>query len=615
MTILGLSAYQPDSAACLIVDGKIVAAAAEERFRRIKHWAGLPTQAIDFCLRQARLKLGDVDHLAIDRQTGSHTLRCLEFAATHLMNPKLLLEGIKKGCGRPSIKKALESHYAISIKAEVRYVEHHLAHIASAYLFSGFKEAACLSIDGFGDFCTTALAFAAGTKIKIDERIYFPHSLGIFYTAIAQFLGFPNFGGEEKLMSLAATGEPNFLEQLREILVIQPDGTFRLSLKYFRHHTKEISYRSRDGAPEVEALYGKNLVDLLGAARKPDELIEQRHKDIARSAQAIYEKALFELLHTLHKQHPSENLALAGGCAMNSVANGKIYRRTPFKNLYVPSAPGNSGGAIGAAAYVQSSLTSRLRPLTSVNLGPETTEVEIYALLDWKRNETAAELCSVIAFVDEDELLRRVAQAIADGKLVGWFQGRMEFGPRPLGHRSILADPRNAKMRDALNAKIKGRESFQPIGLSILREAVSEWFEQEWNVPWMTETFPFRPKHRTLVPAASHVDGSGQLHTVDEEANPRFRRLIECFRDLTDIPMVLNAPLREDEVLAAYPEDALACFLRIRLDMLVLGNFILQGKNSSTCHISDRWLAIRQRPIHPDRAQSSPSLAQTNASS
>ena len=365
----------------------------------------------------------------------------------------------------------------------------------------------------------------------------------------------------------------------------------------------------------MKALYGRKLVDLLGAARKPDELIEQRHKDIARSAQAIYEKALFELLHTLHKQHPSENLALAGGCAMNSVANGKIYRRTPFKNLYVPSAPGNSGGAIGAAAYVQSSLASLHKPLTSANLGPETTDVEIYALLDWKRNETAAELCSVVVFADEDELFRHVAQAIADGKLVGWFQGRMEFGPRPLGHRSILADPRNAKMRDALNAKIKGRESFQPIGVSILREAVSDWFEQEWNVPWMTETLPFRPKHRTLVPAASHVDGRGQLHSVDEEANPRFHRVIECFRDLTDIPMVLNAPLSEDEVLAAYPEDALACFLQIRLDMLVVGNFILQGKEASARHVPDRWLAIRQRPGNSDRADPAPSLAQTHASS
>ncbi|MGH8102167.1 MAG: carbamoyltransferase family protein, partial [Chthoniobacterales bacterium] len=508
-------------------------------------------------------------------------------------------------------KKAVERHYDSSIKAETHYVEHHLAHIASAYLFSGFKEAACLSIDGFGDFCTTAFASATGTKIKIEDRIRFPHSLGIFYTAMAQFLGFPNFGDEEKLMSLAATGEPSFLEQLREILVIQPDGTFRLNLKYFRHHTEEISYRSQDCAPEVEALYGKKLVTLLGAARKPDELIEQRHKDIARSAQAIYEKALFELLHTLHKQHPSENLALAGGCAMNSVANGKIYRRTPFKNLYVPSASGNSGGAIGAAAYVQSGLTSRLWPLTA-NLGPESTEVEIYALLDWKRSETAAEHCSVMAVVDEDDLFRRAAQAIADGKLVGWFQGRMEFGPRPLGHRSILADPRNAQTRDALNAKIKGRESFQPIGLSILREAVGDWFEQEWNVPWMMETFPIRPKHRTLVPAASHLDGSGRLHTVDAEANPRFHRLIECFRDLTDIPMVLSAPLGENEVLAAYPEDALACFLRIKLDVLVLGNFILHRNNSSTGQIPDRGLAIRQRPGLPDRPESSRSLAQTN---
>lgn len=579
MTILGLSAYQPDSAACLIVDGKIAAAAAEERFRRTRHWAGWPTRAIDFCLREARLKLGDIDHVAIDRRPGGHTLRRLEFSAVHLVNPRVLLGRIKKRRRTPSIEKALESHYGSSIKAKVHYVEHHLAHIASAYLFSGFKEAACLSIDGLGDFCTTALAFAAGTEIKIDERIYFPHSLGIFYTAIAQFLGFPNFGDEEKVMSLAATGEPSFLDQLREILVIQPDGTFRLKLKYFRHHTDQVCDRSENCTPEVKALYGRKLVDLLGAARKPDESIEQRHKDIARSAQAIYEKALFELLHALHKKHPSENLALAGNCAMNSVANGKIYRRTPFKNLYVPSAPGDSGAAIGAAAYLQSSLTFGLRQLSSTYLGPEPTEVEIYALLDWKRNETAAELCSVIAVVDEDELFRRAAQAIADGKLVGWFQERMEFGPRPLGHRSILADPRNTKMRDALNANIKGRESFQPVGLSILREAVGDWFEQEWNAPGMMENFPIRPKHRTLVPAASHVDGSGRLHTVDKEANPRFHRLIECFSDLTDIPMVLSGPLGEDEVLAAYPEDALACFLRTKLDMLVLGNFILQRKS------------------------------------
>jgi carbamoyltransferase len=578
MTILGLNAYHPDSAACLIVDGKIAAAAAEERFRRIKHWTGLPTLAIDYCLREARMKLRDVDHVAINRQPGGHGLRRLEFAVTHQANPKVLLEKIKKRRAVPPIKEALEKHYEVSLKAGVHHVEHHLAHIASAYLFSGFNEAACLSIDGFGDFCTAALGFAEGSKIKIDDRIYFPHSLGIFCTAIAQFLGFSTFGDEEKLMSLAAYGEPSFLEQLREVLVIQPDGTFRLNLNYFRHHTKDISYSTQDCAPQVKALYGKKLVDLLGAARRPDEPIEQRHKNIARSAQTIFEKALFELLHTLHKQHPSENLALAGGCAMNSVANGKIHRRTPFKNAYVPCAPGDSGGAIGAAAYVQSSLTSNMRPLSSAFVGPDSTEVEIHAVLDWKRNEIAAERCSVIAVADENELLPRAAEAIRDGKLVGWFQGRMEFGPRALGHRSILADPRNAKARDALNARIKGRESFEPIGLSILREAVGDWFEQGCDVPLMMQTFPIRPKHRALVPAAAHTDGSGRLQTVEAETNPRFHRLIECFHALTDIPMVLNAPFGEDELLVGYPEDALISFLRMKLDALVLGNFFLQRK-------------------------------------
>jgi carbamoyltransferase len=578
MTILGLNAYQPDSAACLIVDGKIVAAAAEARFRRIRHWAGLPTLAIDFCLREARMNLRDVEHVAIDRQPGGHTLRRLEFLVTHQANPKLLLEKIKKWRGLPSIKDTLEKHYDVSLRANVHHVEHHLAHMASAFFSSGFTEAACLSIDGFGDFCTTALGFAEGIKIRIDDRLYFPHSLGIFNTAIAQFLGFPNFGDEEKVMSLAAAGEPSLLEKLREVLVIQPDGTFRLNLNFFRHHNEDISYATLGSEPEVATLYAKKLANLLGPARKPNEPIDQRHKDIARSAQTIYEKALFELLHTLHKQHPSEYLALAGGCAMNSVAMGKIYRRTSFKNLHVPGAPGDAGGAIGAAAYVQSSLTPDFRPPSSAYLGPESNDVEIHALLDWKRNEIAAERCSVVAVAHEEDLLRQAAKAISDGKLVAWYQGRMEFGARPLGHRSILADPRNPKMKDGLNSRIKGRETFQPIGVSILREAVGDWFEQECDVPLMMETFPIRPKHRALIPAAAHVDGSGRLQTVEAETNPRFHRLIRYFCDLTDIPMVLNAPFGENELLVPYPEDALLSFLRMKLDALVLGNFFLQRK-------------------------------------
>jgi carbamoyltransferase len=625
MTILGLNAYHGDSAACLFIDGKLVAAAEEERFRRIKHWAGLPTQAIDYCLREGRLHLDDIDHIAINRQPGANNWRRLGFVITHRPHPKLMWQKIKNIRSAASIKDALEAKYEIQIKAEVHHVEHHLAHLASAFLVSGFKEAACISIDGFGDFASTAFGFGSGSEVKIDNRVYFPHSLGIFYSALTQFIGFPHYGDEYKVMGLAPYGEPAYLEQMREIVRIRPDGTFRLNLKYFRHHTANVSYTWKDCAPEVGMLYRKDLVDLLGPARKPDEPLEQKHKDIARSVQTIYEKAFFELLHALHKQNPSDNLALAGGCAMNSVANGKVYRRTPFKKMYLPAAAGDAGGAIGAAALVQAQLDKgrevgsskmedrKMKPpapssdlpasksdlpapssqlpaaiyqlrssaeLRSAYLGPESTTEEIHALLDWKKKEIAEAGCSVALITAEDELLRRTAQAIVDGKVVGWFQGRMEWGPRALGNRSILADPRRADMKDILNAKIKRRESFRPFAPSILREAVDEWFEQDDDVPFMMEVFQLRPKHGELVPAVTHVDGSGRLQTVHKETNPRYHALISEFCRLTDVPMVLNTSFNENEPVVCYPEEALDCFLRTKMDVLVLGNFFLERKSS-----------------------------------
>src|SRR6267378_6790668 len=359
MKILGLNAYHGDSAACLFVDGNLVAAAEEERFRRIKHWAGLPTSAINYVLEEARIRLEDVDHIAINRKPGVNNLRRLGFVLTHFPHPRLMAQKVKNIRSAASVKERLEASYAIEIKAEMHYVEHHLAHLASAYLVSGFNEAACLSIDGFGDFASTALGFGHGNEVKIDNRVYFPHSLGIFYSALTQFLGFPHYGDEYKVMGLAPYGEPNFLEPLREVVRIRPDGSFRLNVRYFRHHAAKFSYSWKDCAPEVGTLYRRALIDLLGPARKPDEPLEQKHKDIARSVQATYEKAFFALLQLLHKQHPSDNLALAGGCAMNSVANGKVYRRTPFKKMYCPAAAGDAGGAIGAAVFVQSQLEQK----------------------------------------------------------------------------------------------------------------------------------------------------------------------------------------------------------------------------------------------------------------
>jgi carbamoyltransferase len=642
MTILGLNAYHGDSAACLFVDGKLVAAAEEERFRRVKHWAGLPTEAIDYCLREGRLTWRDVDHIAINRKPGVNNWRRLGFVLTHRVHPKLMWQKIKNIRSAASIKDILEEKYGLELKAQVHYVEHHLAHLASAFLVSGFDQAACLSIDGFGDFASTAFGFGAGTEVRIDNRVYFPHSLGIFYSALTQFIGFPHYGDEYKVMGLAPYGEPVFFDQMRDIVRIRPDGTFRLNLKYFRHHIGNVSYTWQDCAPEVGLLYRKELADLLGPPRKPDEPLEQKHKDIARSVQTIYEKAFFELLQVVHKQHPSDNLALAGGCAMNSVANGKVYRRTPFKKMYLPAAAGDAGGAIGAAAFVQSQLdksgkvgssqmkdretkrptadsqpptsssnprasnsqlpapsskllagasnltpltsdlgplTSDLRPLTSAYLGPESTPEEIHALLDWKKKEIEKAGCTILYVADEQELVRRTAQAIADGKVIGWFQGRMEWGPRALGNRSILADPRRADMKDILNAKIKRRESFRPFAPSILREAVSEWFEQDDDVPFMMEVFQIRPKHRELIPAVTHVDGSGRLQTVHKETNPRYHALISEFCRLTGVPMVLNTSFNENEPVVCYPEEALDCFLRTQMDLLVLGNFWIGRKS------------------------------------
>ncbi len=604
--ILGLNAYHADSAACLIKDGKLVAAAEEERFRRIKHWAGLPTQAIDYCLREGGVSLGEIEHLAVNRKPGVNNWRRLAFVLRHRPDPRLMMAKVRNIRSAGGVRGAIEKAYGISLNAEIHHIEHHLAHLASAFLVSGFQEAACLSVDGFGDFASTAMGMGRGSKIEITSRVYFPHSLGIFYSAITQFIGFPHYGDEYKVMGLAPYGEPKYLEQMRKIVQVQSDGTFKLNLKYFRHHTDNVSYSWNDCSPEVGTLFKPALAELLGPARDPKAPLEQKHKDTARSAQAIYEEAFFALLNALHATHPSYNLALSGGCAMNSVANGKVYLNTPFKKMYLPAAAGDAGGAIGAAACVAATLrcsrgsvsrvphasdlsasstsTFTLSNLESAYLGPEFSNDEIAALLRARgliesdfRPLTSDLLVERI--IDNQELCTRTAEAIADGRVVGWFQGRMEWGPRALGNRSILGDPRRADMKEILNAKIKRRESFRPFAPSILREAVSDWFEQDDDVPFMMEVFQFRAEKRALVPAVCHLDGSGRLQTVHRETNPLFHQLISAFRSLTSVPLVLNTSFNENEPVVCRPEEALDCFLRTRMDVLVIGHFYIERAN------------------------------------
>ncbi len=369
---------------------------------------------------------------------------------------------------------------------------------------------------------------------------------------------------------------------MRQIVLLDSSGAFRLNLDYFRHHREKVEYEWEKGKPRVGSLYSPHLASLLGPVRGKDEPLTQRHKDIARSVQAMYEEAFFHLLNRLHARHHLDALALAGGCGMNSVANGKVMRNTPFRHLYVQSAAGDAGGAIGAAFVAwqqvrgpQADASVRFA-MDHAYWGPHFSSADIGALLDARQADIAAQGCVVTQADDEANLCHRTAQAIADGKVVGWFQGRMEWGPRALGNRSIVGDPRRADMKDILNLKIKRRESFRPFAPSILREHVAAWFEEDGDVPFMMQVYPIREAKRALIPAVTHVDGSGRLQTVTRSSNPRYYALIDAFRELTGVPMVLNTSFNENEPVVCRPEEALDCFLRTRMDVLVLGEWIVE---------------------------------------
>jgi carbamoyltransferase len=595
MLILGLNAYHGDAAACLVRDGTIVAAAEEERFRRVKHWAGFPSEAIRYCLREAKARLADVDHIAINSDPKANLLRRAVYTLVNRPDPRLVIDRLRNQARRASVETELAKAFpGETFRGRVHRVEHHLAHLASAYLASPFGEAIAVSVDGFGDFASAAWGLGRGNALTVAGHVWFPHSLGVFYQALTQYLGFPHYGDEYKVMGLAPYGAPRFLDVLHRVVRLKQDGTFRLDTAYFRHHREKIDYQWSGGSPRVGTLYSPALEALLGPARPPDAPLEERHRDIARSVQAAYEEAFFHLIGKLYERYRIDTIVLAGGCAMNSVANGKIRRRSPFRRVYVQSAAGDAGGAIGAALNVWHQLApagpGQAAPAPRVlagddvpgrsvmdhaYLGPGCEAAEVEALLAGKAEALAGGRCRAEQVGDEGALCRRTAEAIAAGKVVGWFQGRMEWGPRALGNRSILCDPRRADMKDILNLKIKRRESFRPFAPSILRDHVADWFEEEDDVPFMMQVFQIRPERRAEIPAVTHVDGSGRLQTVHRETNPRYWHLIESFRALTGVPMVLNTSFNENEPVVCRPEEALDCFLRTKMDVLVLGDWFV----------------------------------------
>ncbi len=578
MIVLGINAYHGDSSAAIVRDGQVLAAVEEERFRRIKHWAGLPTESIKFCLAEVGMKFGDLEHVAINLNPKVNRAKRLMFLLKTRPDFRLVAERLKKRAKTQSLRDSLAAAFPNEVmKAQVHHIEHHLAHIASSYLCSPFKDAVNVSVDGFGDFASAAWGMGTDGRIDIEGRVYFPHSLGMFYSALTQYLGFPHFGDEYKIMGLAPYGEPKCLDKMRQIVQVQSDGSFKLGLDYFRHHRENVPYTWDNGSPEVGTLFAPALEDLLGPTRKKDEPLEQKHRDMARSIQAMYEEAFFALVNKLHERHRCDNLTLSGGCAMNSVANGKVTRQSPFKQLYIQSAAGDAGGAIGAALVAAQQLGETKRAhMAHAYCGPEYSEAEIKALLNKEAARIKAEGCQVTEFQNMDNLCRATAQAISEGKVIGWFQGKLEWGPRALGNRSILGDPRRADMKDILNLKIKRRESFRPFAPSILREEVPAWFESDADVPFMMQVFQVQPHQRAIIPATTHADGSGRLQTVHRDTNPLYHKLISCFKELTGVPIVLNTSFNENEPVVCRPEEALDCFLRTKMDVLVLGSWMVR---------------------------------------
>lgn len=579
--VLGISAYHGDAAAALIVDGRLAAAVAEERFTRVKHWAGFPAESVRACLDMAGLAPADLEHIAIARDPRAHLLRKAGYALFHRPSWKLLRDRATNqrrvhGAADP-LARVLGLPEAL-VRSRLYHVEHHRAHLASAFLVSPWEEAAVCAIDGFGDFVSTSWGIGTGRRLRIDGRVHFPHSLGMFYLALTQYLGFLRYGDEFKMMGLAAYGAPDFAGRLRPLIRLDEDGSFALDLDYFRHHTGGVDMTWEGGEPVVGRVWTEALERLLGPARRADEPIEPRHEAIAASAQAVFEEAAFHVLRTLHKRTGFGRLALAGGCALNSVMNGKIRAETPFTDVSIQPAAGDDGTALGAAFSVWHERLGFRRTFIMEHAawGPAFDAAAVKDALERRAADLTRGRCSIKTMEDLEERAHWAAARVAEGLVVGWFQGRMEWGARALGQRSIVADPRRAEMRDIINSKIKMRERFRPFAPSILEESLDDWFVGAVPDPFMVQVYPVRPDKRSVIPAVTHVDGSGRLQSVSRSASPEYWQLIKAFEKLSGVPVLLNTSFNENEPIVRTPLEALDCFLRTRMDALVLGATVIE---------------------------------------
>ncbi len=581
MYILGLNAYHGDSSAALISNGTLIAAVEEERFLRVKHWSGFPQESIKYCLDEAGISLSDLDYIVLNHNSKANLYKKILFILKQRPSLAFLKSRFTNMLKVAGIKETFLKEFSIApedIKAKVINVEHHRAHLASSFYASGYDEATLVSIDGFGDFTSTMVARGKGNNIKPLYQINYPHSLGIFYSAFTQFLGFPKYGDEYKVMALAGFGQPTYLDKIQDVVRLSSNGRFSLNLKYFQHHSSGEQMQWNNTSPSFGRLYSDLLIDVFGRPRAKDEDMTAHYKDIAASVQAMYEKALFSILNNALDLTSCYNLCMAGGCAMNSLANGKIFDNTDFTEIYIPSGAYDAGGAIGSAYVVANELLKipRDKQIETTCWGPQYNDDYIEKVLG--NISVDPQKLSIRRISKTEELLERTTQFLCDGRIVGWFQGRMEWGARALGNRSILADPRRAEMRDMINSKIKMRESFRPFAPSILEEYVGEYFEITYPDPFMLKVYSIKKEKQQTIPAVTHVDGTGRLQTVSKKNNHLYWQLINCFNNLTGVPVLLNTSFNENEPIVCSPEEALNCFLRTNMDVLVLGNFIVERK-------------------------------------
>jgi carbamoyltransferase len=579
MNILGINAYHGNASAAVVCDGRLVAAVEEERFNRVKYAAGFPAHAIRYCLKEAGLNLAEIDHVAVPRNPYARLATKILYA---LRMPSFARERAKVLVKFQGIPEALAQAFDANPKkcrAKFHRIEHHQAHLASSFYCSPFERAALLSADGLGDFASTMWGTGSGSHMKIEGAVAFPHSLGLFYSAVTQYLGFLKFGDEYKVMGLGAYGQPEQLELFRDIVRFENGSGgngFKLGLDYFSHHRTgpEMSWAEADKTPTLGKLFSEGMEKRLGPARAADQALEQRHRNLAASLQARLEEVYLGMLRKLAERTGLRAVCLAGGVAFNCVANGKIFDATPFEQVYVHPAAGDGGLSVGAAFFVWHQILGKPRSFVMDHAywGPEYSREVIRRAVD--SNGLAKKGCA-IAELQEEELVQRAAAIIADGKILGWFQGRAEWGPRALGNRSILADPRRLEMKEILNRRIKHREIFRPFAPSILAETTAEYFEKSQPSPFMTLAYAVRSEKREKIPGPTHVDGTGRLQTVTREANPRYHALISAFRDLTGVPVVLNTSFNDNEPIVCRPEEAIDCFQRTQMDALILGNLLI----------------------------------------